>query len=104
DLDGAAAGETDLPGLLVTQVELEQARLVGGDDGGRLLDHLGVDAAADGDGAEDAPSLPHEHLGAFLPGRGPARVHQGGQSHLASRVAQPVEMLEELGRHTVTSG
>ena len=96
-LDGAPAGEPDLPGLLVAQIQLEQPRAIRAQHIGGLLDHLGVHAAADGDGAQDAAPVAHQHLGAFLARRGAARVDQGGQGDLPLGPAELVEVVEELG-------
>ena len=96
DLDGAAAGEADLPGLLIAQVQLEQSRRVPAEHVGRLLDDLGVHATADRDRAEDAPALAHDHLGALLPRRGPPRVHQRGHRHLGFLALELLDVLEEF--------
>src|SRR5580700_10055193 len=45
-LDLAAAGEADVPGLLVGDAEIEQPRLAVLDRGQRLLDDRALDAAA----------------------------------------------------------
>jgi len=58
DLDGAAAGEADLPRLLVAQVQLEEPRGVLVQHVGRLLDDLRVHAAPIGHRAEHAPPSP----------------------------------------------
>ena len=53
DLDPAAAGEPDLPGVLVADAELEQTRTAVRDRLQRFLDHRALDAAA-GDRADEA--------------------------------------------------
>ena len=83
DLDSAAAGEPDLPRLLVAEVQLEQARAHGAQDVFRFLDDLRIDAPADRHRADDVALLAHNHLGAFLAGRGAVGVDQGGHGHPA---------------------
>ena len=97
NLDGAAAGEPDLPGLLIAQIQLEKPRGVLVEHVGRLLDDLGVHAAADGHRAEHTPALAHQHLRPFLPGRGTARIDEGGHRHLGLVPLELVQVLVELG-------
>jgi hypothetical protein len=94
DLDGATTGEPDLPRLLVAEVQLEQSRAHAGQDVFGLLDDLRVDASADGDGAHDVAVFADDHLGPFLPRRGPARVDQGGHGDPALGPAQLVNVIE----------
>jgi hypothetical protein len=97
-LDRAAARETDLPGFLVAQVELEEPRAIRVQHVLGLLDHLGVDATADRDGAEHGSALTDQHLGAFFARRGAARVHQGRDRDLARSPPKFVNLIEEF-RH-----
>ena len=101
-LDGPAAGQPDLPGLLIAQVELEQAGQVLPEHLGRLLDDLGVHAAADGDRSEDPAALADQHLRAFFPGGRAAGVHERRQRDLALRLAEPLDVLEELAHAGLT--
>ncbi len=103
-LDGATAGEPDLPCLLVAQVQLQQPRRVRAQHVRRLLDDLRVHAAADGHRAEHAAALAHQHLGAFLPGRRAARVDERRDRDLGLALLEPVQIVEELVGHDVTSG
>ncbi len=68
---------------------------------GGFLEHLGIDAAADGDRAEDVAVLAHDHLRPLLAGRGAARVHERGHRHLARGALQLVEVLEEFGHAVI---
>ena len=95
-LDGAAAGETDLPRLFISQVQLQELGGVVAEDAFGLLDHLGVHAAADGHRAQVPAAGPHQHLGPLLARGRAAGVDQRGQSHLFLCVFQFLQLLEEL--------
>src|SRR5438552_128491 len=97
-LDRAAARETDLPRVLVAQIELEEPGPHRREDVLGLLEDLGVHAAADRHGAQDRPAFTDDHLGAFLARRRAAGVHERRDGHLAGGTAQLVEVIEEL-RH-----
>jgi hypothetical protein len=99
-LDRAAARQPDLPGLLVAQIQLEEPGPVRVQHVLGLLDHLGVHAAADGDGTKHGSAFTDEHLGAFFARRGAARVHQGRDRDLARRPPKFVNLIEEF-RHRV---
>ena len=101
-LDGAAAREADLPGVLVAEIHLEQPRPHGAQHVFRLLDHLRVDAAADGDGAEHASALAHQHLGALLARSGAASVDERGHGDAPAGASQFVNVIEEF-RHGLSS-
>src|SRR5256885_17019668 len=82
-LDLAAAGEADVPGLLVGDAEIEQLRLAAGDGLLRLLDHRTLDAAA-GDRADEFAAVIDRELaadgaGAPAPGGG----HRGERPRLS---------------------
>jgi hypothetical protein len=88
--------EPDLPRLLVAQIHLEKARAHGAEDVARLLDHLGVDAAADGDRAEDPAGLVDDHPRTLLARRGAPRVHEGRDGDLARAASQAIDVLEQF--------
>jgi hypothetical protein len=96
DLDRPPAGQPDLPGLLVAQVQLEQARRVLVQHVGGFLDDLRVHAPADGHRAEHAPALAHQHLRPLLAGRGAAGVDQRGHRHLGLALVQLIQMTRKL--------
>ena len=102
DLDAASTGQPDLPRLLVSEVELEQARLVGGQHGGCLFDHLGVHTTPDGDRAEDASTFPHQHLRAFLARGGAAGIDEGRDGDTPAGASQFINVIEQF-RHDVQS-
>src|SRR2546430_4801845 len=95
-LDRPAAGEPDLPRLLVAQVELEEPGPHRGEHVLGLLEDLGVDAAPDRHRTEDRAALADDHLGPFLARRRAAGVHEGGDGDLAGGATQFVELIEDL--------
>src|SRR5579859_222853 len=82
DLHLAAAGEADVPGLLVGHAEIEQLRLARADGVECALDYGAFDAAA-GDGADEAALVVDRQLGADRPGRGAPGGDDGGERHAA---------------------
>jgi hypothetical protein len=87
-LDRATAREADLPRFLVTQIELEEPRAIRVEHVLGLLDHLRVNAAADGDGAEHGSAFADQHLRAFFARRGAARVDQGSRPRPCPETAE----------------
>ena len=87
--DGAATGESSLPGGAVLDAEFERLGLGGEKHLFRLGDHLPFDAAAR-DRAEEIPSPVDGKLAADRPWRRAPGLNDGGKGHAAA-LFQPVE-------------
>src|SRR5207248_2877474 len=88
DLDLAAAGEADFPGLVVGDAEIEQPRLAVTDRFERLLDNRTLYAAARYR-ADHGARIVDRELGSNRPRRGTPRCDDSGQRHARPRLAPP---------------
>src|SRR6516164_9211782 len=96
DLDLAAAGEPYVPSLLVSDAEIEEARLAIGDRGKRLLDDRALDAAAR-DGADEVAGIVDRELRADRAGRGAPGGDDGRKRHALAGALPRLGLLQDLG-------
>src|SRR3546814_1779378 len=85
--DLATAGQADVPGLLVTDAEVQQPRLPAGHDVERLLDDRTLDAAAR-DRTDHSPVAVHDQPRTDRARRTAPGLHHGRDGDLAA-FAQP---------------
>src|SRR5688572_22396121 len=95
DLHLAAAGEPDVPRLLVADTEGEQARPAVGDGRDALLDHGALEAAA-GAGADHVAGLVDAELAADRPGRGAPGLDHGSDGDAASLRPPGGDLIEHV--------
>src|SRR5690606_35436721 len=106
DADAAAAGEPDLPGLLVADAVFEAARLLGIHDPQGFLDYRAFHAAA-ADRAEDAAVAIRDEHAAHRAGRrapGGDNRRQCYPTALAAPVQGAAEQLQVVQRDRVFHG
>ena len=97
DVDLAAAGEADFPGLAVGDAVVHAASLAAFEDLLRPLDDVGLDTAA-GDGSREGSVLTDDHLRARLPWRRADRVDDGREHDSLAR-ARRLDHVEMLVHH-----
>ena len=95
DVDLAAAGEPDLPGLAVGDAVMDAAGDLAGEEVLRALDDVGLDAAAR-DRADECAVLAHDHLRARLSWRRPDRVDHGRDDDALPGGARLVDHIEDV--------
>src|SRR5205823_10116577 len=95
DLDLAAAGEADFPGLLVTDPEIEEARLAVADRLQGLGDDRAFDAAARHRADKGAAAIDGE-LGAERAGRGAPSVDDRRERDAFARFAPARRLFEDF--------
>src|SRR5262249_27090105 len=95
NLDLAAAGEPDFPGLVVADPEIEEPRLAVSDHFERLIDHRTFDAAAR-DRADHRAFVVNRELGADRARRGTPGGDDRRQCHARSRLAPPRRLLKDF--------
>ena len=96
DLDGPPARETDLPGVLVPEIEGEQLRPGSLEHALGLGHHLGVHAAPDRHRAEDPTVLTDPHLRPLLARSGAVGADEGGERRPTFGPAEGLDLVEDL--------
>src|SRR6202022_3905470 len=93
----AAAGEADLPGLVIGDAEIQEARLAVADHFQRLGYDRPFDAAAR-DRADHGTLVVDRELGADRPGRGTPGGDNCRQRHTRARLAPTRRLIEDFRR------
>src|SRR5882757_7852165 len=97
DLDLAAAGEAHVPGLLVSDAEIQEPRLAVGDGGQRLLHDGALDAAA-GHRTDHGAGVVDAELAADRARRGPPGGDHGRNGHALAGGFPLTDLVENIKR------